>query len=653
MHTRASKGQARRRESFHYQQNSDGTTTRVLDKCVENMHKRDHPGKDGRNPWLSGNFAPIEKELPFTPCSYTGTIPEEFAGGQYIRNGGNPVSNRDLSRDAHWFDGDGMLSGVLFRRLEDGKIEPEFTNRFILTDVYLSAKTSSRLTRPILPSITTLVNPQGSLITVILSIFRTLALVLLSHLPGSQKSIKKIGVANTAIYYHDGRALATCESGPPMRIKLPELATAGWYNGKTAEGEGNHNTEKGPVFGGSGPLGWFREWVTAHPKVDFNTGELMLYHNTFIPPFVNYSIIQSTHTSTKSEKSSSPTHILNRPVPGIASAKMMHDFGVSRAHTVIMDLPLSLDPLNLMRNRHVIDYNPKGRSRFGVFPRYRPQDIQWFETNPCCIFHTANTWQTAEMKSVNMLCCRLTSAVLIYGAGNITAPTYDVPPDLQEEEQCRLYYYEFELSNHRGTGTILNQWALAATPFEFPVVRDDVFMSAAKYIYGCSVGGTSFGAALGGSVKINALVKIDVETLIAKGRLNPPTPIKGCVDERDTDTILASTDPQDPIKIFKLPKGHYTQEPRFVPRRNGTSEDDGWLVTYVFDESTQLLADGEPKEDAYSELWIIDAISMVDVVAKIRLPQRVPYGFHGNWISQDDIAGQRPVEYLRSLPGSR
>ncbi|KAI4093917.1 MAG: hypothetical protein LQ339_007599 [Xanthoria mediterranea] len=47
-----------------------------------------------------------------------------------------------------------------------------------------------------------------------------------SHLPGSQQSIKEIGVANTAIYFHDGRALATCKSGLPMRILLPELATA-------------------------------------------------------------------------------------------------------------------------------------------------------------------------------------------------------------------------------------------------------------------------------------------------------------------------------------------------------------------------------------------------------------------------------------------
>ena len=267
------------------------------------------------------NLAPIATELLSTLYSYTGTIPNKFAGGQSIRNGGNPVSDDNLSRDAHRFDGDGIPSGVLFRREErSGQIQPKFTNRFILTDVYLLTKTSSPLSKPILPSIATLVNPQGSPTSILLFIIHALASVLPSHLPGSQQSIKKIGVANTAIYFHDDRALATCKIGPPMRILLPELASAGWYIGRTAEGEGNHTMEKGPVFGGSGPLGWFMEWVTAHPKIDPNTKELILYHNTFIPPFVNYSIVPSPYAFATSDKPSCPTCVLNRPIPGIASA---------------------------------------------------------------------------------------------------------------------------------------------------------------------------------------------------------------------------------------------------------------------------------------------------------------------------------------------
>ena len=40
-------------------------------------------------------------------------------------------------------------------------------------------------------------------------------LVILSYLPGSVYAIKRICVTNTGIIYHDGRALTTCESGPP------------------------------------------------------------------------------------------------------------------------------------------------------------------------------------------------------------------------------------------------------------------------------------------------------------------------------------------------------------------------------------------------------------------------------------------------------
>ncbi|KAJ1258158.1 hypothetical protein BS78_10G053000 [Paspalum vaginatum] len=60
---------------------------------------------------------------------------------------------------------------------------------------------------------------------------------------------------------------------------------------------------------------------------------------------------------------------------------------------------------------------------------------------------------------------------------------------------------------------------------------------------------------------------------------------------------------------------------QFVAKENGTDEDDGWVVTYVHDEGTNT-----------SEVYIIDAKRFSEEpVAKITLPQRVPYGFHGNF----------------------
>lgn len=611
--------------------------------------KRSHP-----HPYLHGNFAPIHKVVPLTPCTYDGTIPEELAGGEYVRNGGNPVTNEDLGRDAHWFDGDGMLAGVAFRRIEGG-IQPEFVNQFILTDAYLSTLTTPALRVPILPSISTLVNPASTLILIISRIFRTILLVILSHLSGSQQAIKKISVANTGVLYHDGRALATCESGPPMRVSLPGLETVGWYDGRSAEGEPEMEELSGDGFGGEGLLSFMKEWTTAHPRVDPITKELILFHSTFLNPFVYYSVLPETRDVSSQKEL---PRLINAGVPGVASPKMMHDFGVSFKHTVIMDLPLSLDPRNLAYNLPVVSYNPKGRSRFGVFPRWNPEQVRWFETNPCCIFHTANTWDTISKSgatmAVNMLACRLTSASLVFSAGDVAAPAVKGPIDLStaEEEQCRLYYYNFDMTPN-SANTIAHQFSLSAIPFEFPSLRDDVSMSAAKYIYGCSVSDSTFGAALGRAVKIDSLVKINSEVLIKRGiemsKAGKLEPIRGCVDNRDVPTILASEDQNDPIQIFKLPRGYYAQESRFVPKTDGVSEDDGWIISYVFDES-QLDLNGNATASSKSELWIVDAKDMKTVVARVYLPQRVPYGLHGNWFSEEEIKSQRPIETIRHLP---
>lgn len=636
---------------------------------------------------MSGNFAPQTKTCPLTPCTYTGTIPEELVGGQYIRNGSNPVSNDDLGRDAHWFDGDGMLAGVSFARnpnLRRG-VQPEFVNQYLLTDVYLSSVSSATLQRPVLPSITTLVNPLSTLIRICLSILRTIFLVILSRLPGSKQAIERISVANTSIMWHDGRALATCESGPPLRVQLPSLETVGWYDGISAQGEEQTADQKSPddIFGGSGIIGFMREWTTAHPKVDPLTNEMLLFHNTTVPPFVQYSVVPAEKEPNGLAADMKPQRMLNRSVKGISSAKMMHDFGVSRTHTVIMDLPLSLDPLRLAQGKAPISYDCTKPSRFGVFPRHEPSSVRWFETAASCIFHTANTWDIRDdkghLQSIELLACRMTSAAVVFTTGNIVAPrpvvkaigprSSDHPslersplldekeefPFDEEEEQCRLYYYSFDMSSSPSANLIPHQYALSRIPFEFPSVHPDAEMVSAEFVYGCTSTNTTFNSALGKAAKIDGLVKFNVKSLISRGRNKPPVSITGCVDTRTVSEVQATQNAQGrcsgDIQIFFPPAHHYASEPRFVPAANAKSEDDGYLLTYVFDER-QISSDGRPLPNARSELWIIDAKNMRDVLAKIQLPQRVPYGLHGNWFSEQRVQGQRPIETVRKLPGA-
>lgn len=79
--------------------------------------------------------------------------------------------------------------------------------------------------------------------------------------------------------------------------------------------------------------------------------------------------------------------------------------------------------------------------------------------------------------------------------------------------------------------------------------------------------------------------------------------------------------------------GCFGSEPCFVPRSRevGVAEDDGHVVMYYHDENT-----GE------AELLVIDAQSpTLETVASIRLPSRVPYGLHGIFLSEEELASQR------------
>lgn len=617
----------------------------------------------------------------------------------YVRNGGNPISNSDLGREAHWFDGDGMITGVWFHDSPHSPcgFSPHFVNQFVLTDVCISSFENKGLRTPILPSIATLVDPLGRLVIIFWRILRCALIILLSHLSKTQHAIKRISVANTAVLYHDGRALATCESGPPIRVQLPSLETVGWFDGNCVEGEPlEENAGQGIRFGGTGFNSWMREWTTGHPKVDPMTGEMLLFHCNFLPPFIHYSVVPKERQGSSSS-GQSLQKLLNAPVPGCSGGKMMHDFGVSNGHTIILDLPLTLSPFNLLKNRPVLAYESEKPARFGVFPRRDPSAVRWFETSACCIFHTANTWDEYDSEgnvvAVNMLACRLTSASLVFSAGNIPPPPhpnrkmaredrpvsffdrYDedervkdlekrseadenaplllnsgppTPPiSLDAEEECRLYYYRFDISTSTNN-TITHQFALSVIPFEFPTVAPSYEMSFARYIYGCSSSTSSFGAALGKATKIDIILKIDVQSLLVRGK-GKQMHVDGSVDTRTIQEVLASKDARDSIKAFALPPRHFAQEARFVPRQASCSEDDGYLLFYVFDE-TQLKENGECRDDATSELWVLDALDMRTVVCMIHLPTRVPYGLHGNWFPEGQIREQRAVERLRKLP---
>ena len=78
------------------------------------------------------------------------------------------------------------------------------------------------------------------------------------------------------------------------------------------------------------------------------------------------------------------------------------------------------------------------------------------------------------------------------------------------------------------------------------------------------------------------------------------------------------------IQVHRFGEGCESGEAIFAPRVNAKSEDDGYVICFVYDKNTHT-----------SECHIIDALRFEDEpLAKIQIPQRVPHGFHAAWVPE-------------------
>lgn len=84
------------------------------------------------------------------------------------------------------------------------------------------------------------------------------------------------------------------------------------------------------------------------------------------------------------------------------------------------------------------------------------------------------------------------------------------------------------------------------------------------------------------------------------------------------------------IKKHMYGDKRYGGEPLFLPRngKNSEKEDDGYILAFCHDEKTWK-----------SELQIVNAMTL-ELEATVKLPSRVPYGFHGTFITSKDLQNQ-------------
>ncbi len=101
---------------------------------------------------------------------------------------------------------------------------------------------------------------------------------------------------------------------------------------------------------------------------------------------------------------------------------------------------------------------------------------------------------------------------------------------------------------------------------------------------------------------------------------------KGLVDEPEIKSLLLLDKPVQQEECYEWLQAYLSNnssDKDFQELYEAAAEDDGWLLTMVWDAVAKQ-----------SELLIIDAQNFTsEPVARVFMPQRVPYGFHATWIS--------------------
>ncbi|WP_312470289.1 carotenoid oxygenase family protein [Neobacillus sp.] len=306
--------------------------------------------------------------------------------------------------------------------------------------------------------------------------------------------------------------------------------------------------------------------VSAHSKVDEATGEFIFFDYGNVYPYMMYGVASATGEL---------THCAPIELPG---PRLPHDMAITKNYSILMDLPLFNDPESVKKGRYSVKFFRDLPSRFGIIPRYGGADtIRWFEASPCYIYHAINAWE--EDDEIVLTACRVKDPCP--SSSKEDGPIERMLAFLRLDAQ--LHYWRFNLK----TGAV-KEGELCDMNTEFPIINLDYIGQKSRYSYNVHIDSRE-------TLKFDGLVKYDTWT--------------------------------GQSKKYMFGEGRYGTEAAYAPKPNAKNEDDGYVVTYVYDQ----------REDK-SELIILDAAQFeLGPIARLHIPQRIPMGFHATWINGEKL----------------
>ena len=175
------------------------------------------------------------------------------------------------------------------------------------------------------------------------------------------------GVANTNIVWHAGQLLALEEAPAPTELDPETPRDVGYADG-------------------------YRGRVTAHPKIDPKTGEMVWFaYRVGDMPFSNTVSYGVTDAAGK---------VIRRDDFEAPFSSMVHDFLVTDRHVLFPILPLTGSLPRAMAGGPAFAWEPEKGSHVGVMARDAGvETMRWFTTEACYVFHPMNAWEEGTRSS--------------------------------------------------------------------------------------------------------------------------------------------------------------------------------------------------------------------------------------------------------------